>query len=438
MSSHTDTTAHPSDTTSLADDPRNRPKRARRTAATVAFAGLMLAAAACSSSDRDAAHDTTPAATSAATPRSTPTTTPPAPDVTARTPTPTAPSPPTTTSQATGESRRALLSSILESHHAAGDFVGARIALRDRDGTVTEVTSGTQTVDPASPPIDPDIAWNVGSVTKTFVALVVLQLADEGRVDLDAGIDRYMPELPGADRITPRELLQHTSGLAEYINQPAVVADPTRTWTPAELIAVAESAGRVGEPGGPHHYANTNYIILGQIIEQVTGHPWADAVNTMVVEPLGMTNTRQLGSDRPVGYEAVDGSFVDTTLKLDPSVGGAAGAIESTDHDLVLLATALRNGTLLSPASHAAMQSFVPGEDYSQFGITHGYGLGLEQYRTDKITVEGHMGSGEAQSAYVGYDRDHGTAIAVMLNTSNPGPQALIAVEALTAVSETA
>ena len=116
-----------------------------------------------------------------------------------------------------------MLDRILESHHAAGEFVGARIALRDRDGTITEVTAGTPTVDPASAPVDPDVPWNIGSATKTFVAVVVLQLADEGHLDLDAGIERFLPDLPGADRITPRQLLQHTSGLGEYNDEPAVL-----------------------------------------------------------------------------------------------------------------------------------------------------------------------------------------------------------------------
>ncbi len=167
-----------------------------------------------------------------------------------------------------------MLSGILQSHHAAGEFVGARIALRASDGTTTEVVDGTTTVDPASPSVDPDVAWNIGSVTKTFVAVVVLQLADEGKIDLDAGIEQYMPDLADADHITPRELLQHTSGLGEYNDKPAVLNDAHRVWTPAELIAVAEDAGRVGEPGGPFHYSNTNYIALGEIIDKVTGNSW--------------------------------------------------------------------------------------------------------------------------------------------------------------------
>ncbi len=186
---------------------------------------------------------------------------------------------PTTT---TDPVRLAALTAILDEHHAAGDFVGARLAVRQPDGTITEAVGGTTSVDPASGPVDPDVAWNVGSVTKTFVAVVVLQLAEEGRIDLDAGIEQYLPNLAGADRITPRQLLQHTSGLNEYIDDPVVRADTERVWTPDEEIAVAEAAGRLGEPGEAYHYANTNYIVLGEIIEDVTGHSWGDEVESRI------------------------------------------------------------------------------------------------------------------------------------------------------------
>ena len=338
---------------------------------------------------------------------------------------------------ATDPVRRAQLRDVLAAHHAAGEFVGARVALRDADGTITEATAGTPTTDPASGPVDPDVAWNIGSATKTFVAVVVLQLADEGRIDLDAGIDRYLPDLPAADRITPRQLLNHTSGLGEYLDQPAVVNHPQRQWTPAELIAVAEAAGRVGQPGGPHRYSNTNYIVLGELIEQLTGNPWADEVHTRITEPLGMTHTSLITDTSAPGYQMIDGSLVDVTSSSDPSVGGAAGAIQSTSRDLLAFATALADGTLVSPESQAAMQTFLPAEDLSQFGIDHGYGLGLERYAIDGMTVIGHMGTGNTGSSYVGYDAEHGTAIAVTTNTAIAGPSAIIAVEALTAVSQT-
>ena len=423
----------------IASDRRGRRRVARAAAAAVAAAGLLLAATACSSGDDAATPSTSVAPTSSAPPTSSalPTTPQPAPPTSSAPPTTSAPStsaaPPTSDA---GAARQALLRDILASHHAAGEFVGARIALRDRDGTITEVTAGTTSVDPASGPVDPDVAWNVGSVTKTFVAVVVLQLVEEDRLDLDAGIDRFLPDLPGADRITPRQLLQHTSGLGEYLDQPAVQTDLQREWTPSELIAVAEAAGRVAEPGGPHRYSNTNYVVLGEIIEQVTGNTWADEVRTRIAEPLGMTHTSERPDERPVGYKAIDGSFVDWTFGTHPSVGGAAGALFSTGRDLLLFATALTDGNLLSPDSQTAMQTFVPGEDLSQFGIIHSYGLGLEQYANDAVTVIGHMGTGEAQSAFLGYDTEHGTAVAVTTNTAVSGPQAIMAVETLIAASE--
>lgn len=199
---------------------------------------------------------------------------------------------------------------------------------------------------------------------------------------------------------------------------------------------MAETGGRFGAPGGAANYANTNFTVLGEIIEQVTGAPWVDAVRTRIVEPLGMTSTALIGSDSATGYTLVDDVFVDATYQLHPSVVGAAGGLESTTRDLLSFATALARGTLLSPASQTAMQTFVPGEDYSLFGVVHSYGLGLERYENEQITVLGHLGSGAAHSAFLGFDVENGTAAVVMMNSNNPGPQAVIAIETLLAISQ--
>jgi D-alanyl-D-alanine carboxypeptidase len=381
---------------------------AHRVAAGLA-AGLVILAAACSTT-ATASDSTIPASVSA----------------------PPSTAPPQTTT-VVDEARRSMLLGILKSHHEAGEFVGGRMALRDADGKITTAVFGTPTLDPSSGPVDLDTPWNVGSITKTFVAVVVLQLADEGRIDLDAGIVQYFPTLKDADRITPRELLQHTSGLNDYSYQPPVLSDAHRHWTADEMLAVAEAAGRVGEPGGAFHYSNTNYIVLGEIIEKVTGHPWDQEVRTRITEPLGMDHTDLItGQLASPAFAPSNGAFIDASNAQDPSLGGAAGAIESNTSDLMRYITALEDGTLLSPESQQAMRAFIPGEDYSQFGVTHRYGLGFEEYATDAVTVQGHMGTG-AQEAFIGYDPANGTAVVVMLNVDNPGPQALMAIEALTA-----
>jgi D-alanyl-D-alanine carboxypeptidase len=328
------------------------------------------------------------------------------------------------------------ITGILEAHHADGEFVGAALALRTRDGSTVMATSGTRSVAPESAEVDPSVAWNIGSVTKMFVAVVVLQLAEADALDLDSGIHQYLPELSGSERITPRQLLQHTSGLGEYLDQPAVLTDTRREWTPDELIAVAEAAGRTGEPGGPHAYSNTNYIVLGEIIEQVTGNSWDDEVRERIAEPLGLQDTRLTVVRGTPGYGVEDGAFVDYTDRYHLSLGGAAGALESTAADLLAFAEALRDGRLLSEESQVAMATFVPAEDLSQFGVDHRYGLGLEEYANDQLIVQGHLGNGAAHSAYVGFDREGGAAVAVLTNTATPGPQAVIALEALAAVTE--
>ena len=327
------------------------------------------------------------------------------------------------------------MAGILESHRADHEFVGAVLALRQADATTVTATSGTQSLSADSAEVDPAVPWNIGSATKTFVAVVVLQLAEEGRLDLDAGIDGFLPDLAGADRITPRQLLQHTSGLGEYLDQPAVLTDARRAWTPAELIAVAEAAGRTGEPGGPHAYSNTNYVVLGEIVDQVTGNPWTDEVRRRIVQPLALQDTRFAVPRGTPGYGIEEEGFVDHTDRWHPTVGGAAGGLESTAADLLVFAEALRDGRLLSEQSQSEMGTFIPGEDLSQFGVVHEYGLGLERYATGQLTVEGHMGTGAAHAAFVGFDRESGAAVAVLMNTDNAGPQAIMAFEALAAVS---
>ena len=265
--------------------------------------------------------------------------------------------------------------------------------------------------------------------------MVVLQLAEEGALDLDAGIDTFLPELPAADRITPRQLLQHTSGLGDYLDEPAVQSDARREWTPSELIAVAEAAGRTGEPGGPHAYSNTNYIVLGEIIEQVTGNSWEDEVAERIVGPLDLRGTRLIACHGAPGYGVEGETFVDYTDRWHPSIGGAAGGLESTASDLLVFIEALADGRLLSEDSQAQMSTFIPAEDLSQFGIVHKYGLGFEEYVTGPLTVHGHLGSGAAHSAFVGFDPQSGAAVAVMMNADTPGPQIFMAFEALAAVS---
>lgn len=333
-------------------------------------------------------------------------------------------------SDASNRSERAA--QILDRHRARREFPGAVLALRDRSGASVTVTAGS--ADPTSEsPIDPSTPWIIGSTTKTFVAVVTLQLAQERKLDLDASVEPFFPDLPGASRITTRQLLQHTSGLAEYLGSDAVRADARRAWSPRELVAVAVANGPVAEPGAGYHYANTNYLLLGDIIQKVTSRPWYTEVRSRIIEPLGLRHTGYAGEPSAprlgAGHVVADGKFVDATQRWHPSVGGAAGAMYSTAGDLLTFTLALFEGDLLDPKRTSEMRTFVRGEDRGH--VRHAYGLGLESYSVNDLTVLGHMGTASGHGSFIGYDPTSRAAVAVQINAANPGPAALMAAEVL-------
>lgn len=322
---------------------------------------------------------------------------------------------------------------VLERHRARREFPGAVLALRDPSGAWCTVTSGVADVARASAPIDTSAPWNIGSVTKTFVAVVVLQLVQEGRLDLDATVESFVPDLPAASRITTRQLLQHTSGVNEYLRSDAVLGDARREWSARELIAAAVARGPVAEPGAGYHYSNTNYVVLGEIIEKVTSRPWHAEVRSRILEPLGLRHTGYFGEPAAprlaAGYVIERGRFVEATDRWHPSLGGAAGGMYSTAADLMAFTLALFEGGLLDARRSAGMRTFVAGEDYGH--VRHAYGLGLERYTLKNLTLLGHMGTGSVHSAFIGYDPASRAAVAVLINAENPGPAALMGAEAV-------
>lgn len=342
-------------------------------------------------------------------------------------------------SQAEGSSDTELQAwRILEQHRKQGEFPGAVIALRTPQGESVLVTDGTADPTKSNAPVDANTPWMIGSATKTFVAIVVLQLAQEEKLDLDASIEGWFPDLPGASQITTRQLLQHTSGLNEYLDSQKVLTDAKRRWLPKELVAAAVELGPLAEPGARHNYSNTNYILLGGIIERVTSKPWYAEVRARISEPLGLAQTGY-GDEVSCpavgpGYGVVDGDFVEQTAIWHRSLGGAAGGLQSTAKDLIRLAMALLNGQLLDDRHNAEMRTFVKAQSYGH--VEHDYGLGLERYRINNITMIGHLGSASAHGSFVGYDPDRRIVVATLINSDLGGPPAMMAAEAIGAITD--
>ncbi|MGW1842684.1 serine hydrolase domain-containing protein [Streptomyces sp. NPDC001966] len=265
-----------------------------------------------------------------------------------------------------------------------GGMPAALASVKDRKGHTRTYTAGVADLATGSK-VPRDGQVRIGSNTKTFVAVVVLQLVAEGRIGLDASVDTYLPGLvrgEGIDgrRITVRQLLQHTSGLPDYSHY---LGDDVRYYAPRELLATALRHPADFAPGTSWKYSNTNYVLAGLIVQKVTGHPLAEEIDRRVIKRIGLRHTyfpapgdATIREPHPHGYyrESADAPLRDIT-EIDPSWGWAAGQMISTDSDLDRFFTALLAGRLLPPPQLARMRSTVPAE--ATFGPGARYGLGL-------------------------------------------------------------
>ncbi|MEW2586691.1 serine hydrolase domain-containing protein [Streptomyces virginiae] len=231
-------------------------------------------------------------------------------------------------------------------------------------------------------PMRTDFNTRIGSQTKTFTVTALLQLVDQGKVGLDDPIGDYIPGVPNGDRITLRELAGMRSGLFNYSEDPAfdkaLTTDPDRRFTPQELLDYSFKHPVQFPPNAQFQYSNTNLVLLGLVIEKVTGRPLADVIDKDVVEPAGLNRTFfPTGAEFPrphaQGYtDQTASGKVEVSTDWDPSWAWAAGAMISDLQNLRSWARTLATGTLLTPETQAQRLKTtsvgIPGA---------GYGLGL-------------------------------------------------------------
>ena len=267
-----------------------------------------------------------------------------------------------------------------------------------------------------------DARFRIGSVTKTFVATVILQLVDDGRVDLDAPVETYLSGVvPDGGDITVRQVLNHTSGLYDYMKGESWSTNRWRddarfaTYSPDELLAEAFRHEPYFAPGSDFRYSNTNYIVAGTLVEAVTGRPYGHVIEKRILGPLGLAGTSFPGDDPTVPEPAVhatavieDSRSVDVT-EQNASLDWAAGEMVSTTGDLQVFFDALLGGRLISEESLEQMRTTVP------MGMGFHYGLGLERF---DLPCGGQLwGHGGQLLGYVtyAYRRDDGRSLTMLL-----------------------
>jgi D-alanyl-D-alanine carboxypeptidase len=269
---------------------------------------------------------------------------------------------------------------------------GIALAVARGGESVFSGAAGVANVEEQTPLKETD-RFRIYSIAKTFTAIVVLQLVDEGVLTLDDTVAQWLDDpavarIPNMDTATVRQLLNHTSGIYDYADdtdspfwEDAFLgpnADWTKVWTIEELLAYADADNHAAyfAPGEAYHYSNTDYLLLGMIVEQATGGSFGNELQARILDPLAMDNTFLAeGGDMPEGI--VDGYQVIGDQAL--SVTGSnlswvwtAGGMVSTTADLMRFAPAVYSGDMLSPESFAEMFTFGPGK---RPGLEEGMGI---------------------------------------------------------------
>lgn len=268
--------------------------------------------------------------------------------------------------------------------------------------------------------VDADSAFRIGSTTKTFVATVVLQLAGEKKLSLDDTVEKWLPGLikgKGYDgsKITIRQLLNHTSGIADYLTpdlKEKLIENPSENYTAEQLISRALQL----EPVKGWSYSNTNMVIIGLIIQKVTGESYAEQIQKRIINPLSLKETVLPGSSMDIpkknarGYLNTGDKLVDITL-FNPSFANASGEMISTGEDMTTFFRALLGGKLLTPEMQKEMVTHTVDTPLGK------YGLGIHATKLpDGTEVWGHGGGIPGFTNFAGGTKDGQHVISININ----------------------
>ena len=322
---------------------------------------------------------------------------------------------------------------------------GAMVLLRTPQGDFAFGYGATElggTIPPRA-----DTHFRAGSNTKTMMAVVILQLAQEGKIGLDDPVSKYIPRVPNGDEITISQLLKMRSGLYNYTDAPELSVsldqDPTKAWTPEELLAIAFKRPPLFAPGTEYDYCNTNYTLLGLIAEKLEGAPLAKVFQDRLFGPLGMTHTLLPANasntiPEPYSHGYLYGSssyaLVDTPYPADlqaaakagtlkpnddtgqnPSYASAAGGVISTADNLATWMRALVGGKVLNADYQRQwFDSLQPQDPTKPLGQKYGYGISQITFGPNSVYFHG--GEMPGYNSFMGYDPVNDVTLVIWTN----------------------
>jgi D-alanyl-D-alanine carboxypeptidase len=313
---------------------------------------------------------------------------------------------------------------------------GLSVAVVFPDGAVWAGQSG-QAVTATKTAVTADTLFSVGSISKTFTGALALRLVEQGAISLDEPLSKYLPKFPNASKITIRMLMNHTSGVRDIFEASIFAnfdANHSTRWTADKVLALVSRP--YFAPGTNYHYSNTNYIILGQVIEKATGKTVASLVHSEFLTPLGLDHTYlqwQETPNDPLAHGYVGSKTNPTDISkgqaLIPYVSeatavGSAGGVVSNAHDIAIWATALYDGAFLDEAMMASMTDVTLT---APFKPTLLYGLALEQLPISGRLAWGHRGHLDGFWSSVAYFPDADVTVALLTNSDWINPLTAIA-----------
>ncbi len=255
----------------------------------------------------------------------------------------------------------------------------------------------------------PQTQFLIGSITKTYTATIIMQLVEEGKMKLDDKLARFYPGIPNADQITLTMLLRHRSGLFNYTSSPTFMQEVAGPMPKAQLLERFKTLKIDFAPDAKYEYSNTNYMLLGYIIEEITGDTYENQLQQRILTKLGLKDTfygRPADRKNFARSYLTDGAkWVATKPEWNMDWAAAAGGIATTTSDLAQFYEALFNGKLVSAESLAQMME-----------IKEGYGFGLTTAPYGNKTLYGHGGGIESFSSVVWYDPADKTLIVQVVN----------------------
>jgi CubicO group peptidase (beta-lactamase class C family) len=303
------------------------------------------------------------------------------------------------------------IDSLLTYLNVNNKFMGS-IALRENDKVVFAKAYGYADV-ATNKKMDANTKLKIGSITKTFTAVMTMQLIEEKKLSLDTKLSKFYPNIPNADKITIHHLLHHRTGIPDYLNDDETIGEKIYVDNSrAEMIDRIAKYESAFEPNSKHKYSNSNYYLLGAIIETITKKSFADNLNSRIIKKLNLKNTLIPTKTNIQNNESFSYVFDGKSWELQPewnnSLAFAAGDIAATPSDLTAFLDGLFNGKLVSNASLEQMKTM---ED--------NYGKGLFTMPFDGKKFYGHNGGIESFRAVVGYNEEEKIGLSLIVNGDN-------------------